>query len=405
MTVARPRARCVVSLPAGRVGLDRLEAKNIIMHDKTSDSVALARKLVQFPSLNPPGEEKACAGYLAHLLRQSGLEVELYEFAPGRPSMVARLRGTEDLKPLVFTGHLDVVPLGEKPWSSPPFAGEIRDGKLIGRGSSDMKSGVAAFVTATIAQAKRRKPVRGITLVITAGEETGCEGAFHLAKIGALGTAELLIVAEPSSNRPVIAHKGSVRLRITAKGKSAHSSMPELGDNAVYKVVEWIALIKALSFESQSHPLLGSTTAAVTTVSGGQNINSVPDSASFTVDFRTVPSHRHRELIAEIQRLCGDEAAIEVVTDFKGFATVPDHSAIKPLMTILQDRLGSGPDPMGAPYFTDASALVPGFDDAATVVIGPGEAAQCHQTDEFCYVHRIDEAFEIYTALIRRMCE
>jgi len=152
------------------------------MHDKTSDSVALARKLVQFSSLNPPGEEKACADYVAHLLRQSSLEVELHEFAPGRPSMVARLRGTEDLKPLVFTGHLDVVPLGQKPWSSPPFAAEIRDGRLIGRGSSDMKSGVAAFVTATIAQAKRKKPVRGITLVITAGRRPAAKALFILRR-------------------------------------------------------------------------------------------------------------------------------------------------------------------------------------------------------------------------------
>jgi succinyl-diaminopimelate desuccinylase len=376
------------------------------VQDATSmNCVDLARKLVQFPSLNPPGEEKACADYVANLLEQAGLEVELHEFAPGRPSMVARLRGASDLNPLAFTGHLDVVPLGEKPWSTPPFAAEIRDGRLFGRGSSDMKAGVAAFVAATIAQAKRKRPLRGITLVITAGEETGCQGAFHLAEIGALGPAELLIVAEPSSNLPIIAHKGSVRLRISAKGRTAHSSMPELGDNAIYKIAEWIQRIEALTFESHSHALLGSTTASVTTVLGGQNINSVPDSAAFTVDCRTVPSHDHRELVTEIQRLCGDEASIQVVTDFKGFATAPDSTAIEPLMAILADRTGGRPVPTGAPYFTDASALVPGFDEVATVVIGPGEAAQCHQTDEFCYLHRIDEAFEIYRALIRRMCE
>jgi succinyl-diaminopimelate desuccinylase len=319
--------------------------------------------------------------------------------------MVARLRGVSDLKPLAFTGHLDVVPLGEKPWSAPPFAAEIRDGKLFGRGSSDMKAGVAAFVAAAIAQAKRKTPRRGITLVITAGEETGCQGAFHLAEIGALGSAELLIVAEPSSNLPIIAHKGSVRLRISAQGRTAHSSMPELVDNAIYKIAEWIRRVEALTFEGHSHALLGNTTACVTTVVGGQNINSVPDSAAFTVDFRTVPSHDHRGLVAQIQHLCGEDASIQVVTDFKGFATAPDDSAIDPLMAILGDRMGRRPVPTGAPYFTDASALVPGFDGVATVVIGPGEAAQCHQTDEFCYVHRIDEAFEIYSALIQRMCE
>jgi succinyl-diaminopimelate desuccinylase len=381
-------------------------AKEDIVLDATAmNGVELARNLVRFPSLNPPGEEKACADYVANLLEQAGLEVERHEFAPGRPSMVARLRGASDLKPLAFTGHLDVVPLGEKPWSAPPFAADIRDGKLFGRGSSDMKAGVAAFVAAAIAQTKAKTPRRGITLVITAGEETGCQGAFHLARIGALGPAELLIVAEPSSNLPIIAHKGSVRLRISAKGRTAHSSMPELGDNAISKIAEWIRRIEAVRFDDHSHPLLGSTTACVTTVAGGQNINSVPDSAVFTVDFRTVPSHDHRELVAGIRRLCGDEASIEIVTDFKGFATAPDDRAIEPLMTILADRMGGRPIPTGAPYFTDASALVPGFDNVATVVIGPGEAAQCHQTDEFCYVHRIDEAFEIYSALIRRMCE
>jgi succinyl-diaminopimelate desuccinylase len=142
-----------------------------------------------------------------------------------------------------------------------------------------MKAGVAAFVVAAIRKAQRGQPRRGLTLVNTAGEETGCEGAFHLARTGALGEAELLIVAEPSSNLPITAHKGSVRLRVTAAGKTAHSSMPELGENAIYKIIGWIAKIDALNFADQSHPLLGRTTASVTTVFGGQNINSVPDAA------------------------------------------------------------------------------------------------------------------------------
>ncbi|WP_342709857.1 M20 family metallopeptidase [Bradyrhizobium sp. B124] len=369
-------------------------------------SVALARKLIQFRSQNPPGEEKACIEFLVDMLSRAGLEVETHDFVPGRPSIVARSRGDAGLAPLVFTGHVDVVPLGDKPWTVPPFEAEIREGKLFGRGASDMKGGVAAFVAATLAETEGKLPLkRGITLVITAGEETGCEGAFHLAKSGVLGSAELLIVAEPTSNLPIIAHKGSLRVRITAKGKTAHSSMPELGENAIYKIAEWIRRIETHKLPIEPHPLLGRVTNSVTTAFGGENINSVPDAAGFTVDFRTIPAYEHATLVADIVRLCGDEATIEVITDFKGFATDPDDPSIQPLMQILESRLQTVPQPAGAPYFTDASALVPGFNNVATVVIGPGEAAQCHQTDEFCYVQKIEDAFEIYSSLIRRLCK
>ena len=159
---------------------------------------------------------------------------------------------------MCFTGHVDVVPLGGKPWSQAPFAGDIVDGKLYGRGSSDMKAGVAAFVEA--AAGSRGKPRSRVTLVITSGEETGCEGAFDLAKRGVLGQASLLIVAEPSANELILAHKGSLRLAIGARGKTAHSSMPELGDNAIYRAVDWITRLERFALPDARHPLLGGPT-------------------------------------------------------------------------------------------------------------------------------------------------
>jgi succinyl-diaminopimelate desuccinylase len=371
----------------------------------TIDSVQLARELLRFPSVNPPGDEAACIGYLAGMLSSAGLSVETHEFAPGRPSIVARAAGVGPQAPLCFTGHVDVVPLGDVDWSVPPYAGEIIDGKLFGRGSSDMKTGVASFVAATLGAVERGRDFqRGITLVITSGEETGCEGAFHLGRIGALGASSLLVVAEPSSNQPIIAHKGSIRLRVTAKGKTAHSSMPEIGDNAIDKIADLICRLRAHRFKEEPDRLLGRTTATVTTVSGGMNINSVPDAASFTVDIRTIPHHRHQDVLAEIRDLFGADVDIKVVTDFAGFATDAEDPALAPLVKILAGKYGAAPTFRGAPYFTDASALVPAFGHVATVVIGPGEAEQCHQTDEYCFVHRIEEATEIYRELIDAMC-
>ena len=119
------------------------------------------------------------------------------------------------------------------------------DGRLYGRGSSDMKAGIAAFVEAVRKNSSNRLS-RGITLVITSGEETGCQGAFDLARRDVLGSASLLIVAEPSSNELILAHKGSLRLAITSSGKTTHSSMPHLGDNAIYKAANWISRLERL---------------------------------------------------------------------------------------------------------------------------------------------------------------
>jgi len=367
--------------------------------------IELTQRLIQFPSLNPPGHEAEIIKYISGVLEAAGMQVATHEFEPGRPSIVATVGGTSNLAPLAFTGHVDVVPLGEAEWLQDPFAGNIVDGKLYGRGSSDMKAGVASFIVATITQIRKNTEFRrGITLVITAGEETGCEGAFHLARVNALGSAELLIVAEPSSNEPIIAHKGSVRLVVSAKGKTSHSSMPRVGENAIEKASKFILDLKDHKFDIVPHPLLGTTTSSVTTIAGGMNINSVPDAASFTVDFRTIPGHCHKQLVQDVQDLMGDDAEITIVTDFGGFSTEPTNETIKHLLQILESRSGKTREPIGAPYFTDASALVPGFNDVPTVVLGPGEMEQCHQTDEYCYVHHIREAAAIYEELISTMC-
>lgn len=368
------------------------------------DAVSLAQQLIRFPSLNPPGLEKDCAAFIARLLSERGFSVESYAFAEDRPTLVARIPGTGSGKPLCFTGHIDVVPVGTIPWTFPPFAGIVHEGRLYGRGASDMKAGVAAFIAAACTVLEDGHPFhRGLTLVITAGEETGCEGAFHVGREKVLGPADLLIVAEPTSNAPIFAHKGSLRVIVTARGRTAHSSMPEEGQNAVAKAAAWIQALGTLDFGAR-HPLLGTTTACVTTIRGGENINSVPDWAEFSIDIRTLPEQEHGQLLDALKALFGPEAEIRVVTSFPGFSTSVDDPAAAPLLALLHERTGVAAEPAGAPYFTDASALVPAFDDVATVVIGPGEAAQCHKTDEHCRVDRIEEAQALYTDLIRRLC-
>ena len=161
--------------------------------------------------------------------------------APGRTSLVARWGVTDERPSLCLTGHLDTVPLGRADWSVDAFSGETDGDRLFGRGTSDMKGGTAAIVVAAErVAALGGSPSAGLELVLCAGEETGCEGALALADSGLLGTCGALLVAEPTTNYPCVAHKGVVWADAVARGKTAHGSMPHLGENAIYKLARAI---------------------------------------------------------------------------------------------------------------------------------------------------------------------
>jgi len=163
-------------------------------------AIALTRELIAIRTVNPPGQEKRCAEYLGNLLKDAGFSVNYYEAEAGRPNLVARLEGTSDKLPICFTGHLDTVPLGDAEWRQNPFGGEIIDGKLYGRGATDMKGGVAAMIVASLALAKLPNRKAGLTLIITVDEENACQGAKYLATLpNRLGKAGALLVGEPTS--------------------------------------------------------------------------------------------------------------------------------------------------------------------------------------------------------------
>ena len=368
-------------------------------------SIELTQDLVRFNTINPPGAERACAEHLAGLLTAAGFAVELVPFGEGRAQILARLGGAPDQLPLGFTGHIDTVPLGAQPWSVDPFAADIVGDKLYGRGSSDMKSGVAAFVTACIALADRFANTPGVLLVITAGEETGCTGADALvAERRQLGKVGAFIVAEPTGNQPLVGHKGALWLEAETKGVTAHGSMPEKGVNAVYRAARAVAALQEFDFNVARHEVLGAATLNVGTIHGGININSVPDRAVIGIDIRTIPAQNHAQIREQIGSYLGADVNLRTLLDAKSIWTDPGYPWIEEVSELacsiegLDYKIGS------APYFTDASALTPALGSPPTVILGPGELALAHQTDEYCLVSRIERATEIYSQLIRRWC-
>ncbi len=371
------------------------------MNPRIPDPVELTRLLVAFDTINPPGQERACAQFLADLLTGAGFDCTLHLLDDRRASRVAR-RGcrSADGAALAFTGHIDTVPLGAAPWTRDPFAGDIVDGRLYGRGSSDMKSGLAAFVVAAIAEAGRIGDGAGVLMAITAGEETGCDGAMALADGGHLGQAGALVVGEPTANRPFVGHKGALWLKATTHGVTAHGSMPERGDNAVYKVARAIGRLETFDFNVARHPVLGKPTLNVGTVSGGLNINSVPDRATIGIDIRTIPGMDHDTLREGLRGYVGEGADIETLFDLPGVWTAPDTPWVGRVAAIVEAVTGEPFASQAAPYFTDASVITPSCGGIPTLILGPGEPSLAHQTDEYCDVERIRAATEIYRRMI-----
>ena len=370
----------------------------------TRDAVSLTQALVRMNTINPPGREEPCARYLGTLLESAGFAARYHSYGEGRVSVIATIGGNASKPPLCLTGHIDTVPLGAAPWRMDPFAGETDAGNLYGRGTSDMKCGVAAFTIAALGMAKRLSGTAGLTLVITAGEETGCEGAFHLYRDGMLGTAGAVVVAEPTSNYPFVGHKGALWLKARTIGVTAHGSMPEKGINAVYKAAHALTKLEAFRFSNPSHGLMGQATLNVGTCHGGLNINSVPDRAEIGIDIRTVPTVNHKELIRLLAQQLGPEVELEPLMDLEAVYTEPQDPWMQSVFDVMGPILGEKPVPRVATYFTDAAALNQAYNNPPTVILGPGEPQMAHQTDEYCVVERVRSAVAAYEEIIRRWC-
>jgi succinyl-diaminopimelate desuccinylase len=358
----------------------------------------LALELVRLDTVNPPGNETPAADLIAGRLEAAGFEIARHEHAPGRPNLIARLAGRDGERPaLCMTGHLDTVPLGGAPWSAEPL-GELRDGRLFGRGSSDMKGGVAAIVVAAERVAALGEASAGLELVFTAAEETGCEGARWLADAGVLGRAGAVLVAEPTSGVPLLAHKGVLFARATTEGVSAHGSAPHLGRNAIYPLARAVVALSEVRFDVEEHPLLGAPTLNVGTIAGGSGVNLVPDRAEAQIDVRTVPGLTGEAVLETLRAAAGPEVTVEPWIDLAPVVTDPADPWLETVFSIRPAEPGS------VAYFTDAAALTPAYGNPPTVIWGPGEADQAHQTDEWASAELIDAAADDYFELARRWC-
>ena len=237
---------------------------------KKKDLVDLARQLIQIPTENPPGDERLAFLFVKKALSRTGFRIKTYVSPKGRWNIVATRQWGIAGRRLIFNGHLDVVPAGDPhQWTYPPFQAKVANGRIYGRGSSDMKGGIASFIQAISLIDRSGIPLDSGTLVlhlVSDEESHGHQGMGFLSRKGVI-RGDAALVGEPTDLHPVIAQKGALWLKISTFGKSAHGSTPHLGENAIEKMPAVIEALKSLPME-KDHPLLGKPTLNIGTIWG-----------------------------------------------------------------------------------------------------------------------------------------
>ena len=370
-------------------------------------TIRLLRDLVALPSVNPMGRtlpaeislEHRVTDYLEQFFRGLGVPYQRRTVAPGRDNIVARCDRMGARRTLVLEAHQDTVPIDNM--TVPPFGAVIEGNRLYGRGACDIKGGLAAMLAA-FARLVREKPrgAANVVMACTVDEEHTFLGVQHLVKNGV--KADMAVVAEPTSLAIVHAHKGVARWLLTVPGRSCHSSSPEKGSNAIYRMGRLLVAIERYAEHLRKtvvDPLLGPATLSVGRIEGGTSVNTVPDQCRIEIDRRLVRGESSENATAEFKQYLHHEASIDFPFDcpvpwLSMAALVPEgaEELIARLGQAIQHTRGSH-RVHAVPYGTDASTLAAAGIPA--VVFGPGDIAKAHTADEWVPLDEVAEAGEI----------
>lgn len=370
----------------------------------------LLADLVRINSVNPSYDggvpEAGIVRYIRQFFTERGIETWEQEVFPNRPNLIARLPGRQPGRRVVFEAHVDTASIIGM--SIPPFEPTIADGRLHGRGSCDTKAGVAAMMQA-LASLKRDRvtPPCEIWFAAAADEEYSFRGVLKLCE----GLkADAAVVSEPTEMRAVIASKGVLRWKIRTNGKSAHSSKPHLGVNAINHMAHLILALEADDerLKTKVHPLVGCATANVGVIRGGVQVNFVADACSIEVDRRLLPGETVPEALNEYQSLLNNLKArfpaLDAVMDApmisdEALETAADAAPVRLASSILAE-LGFDPAPAGVPFGSDASKL--SRQGIPSILIGPGSIDQAHAAIEYVDCEQVECACEFYRRFMER---
>ncbi|MFX1234785.1 MAG: M20 family metallopeptidase [Promethearchaeota archaeon] len=361
----------------------------------------ILRRLVQIPTENPPGLTKEIVDYLVTDIfhEEDGFKNELVSYKKKNltlHNLVTKI-GSGDKK-IILTGHFDVVPAGDPSnWHYPPFSAIIKNNKLYGRGSADMKGGLAMLIGVMKNLKQNHKFLEKYNIVFagTADEELGMTGAVELHKYGLMDNSELLIIAEPTNMNIGVAEKGLLWIKLNVYGKSAHGALPENGINSILGASKIIPKLYDFLNKTKNR-ILGLSSLNIGKISGGTLINIVPEKTELELDFRLIPEQDPEILIRSLKNLNFDPYtfSFEILKKLPALQTKESHPFVKNLNNICGKEL------VGLPYATDGAQLLTQDNPVPFIIFGPGDPKVVHTTNEYIELNSVFESTELLTKAI-----
>ncbi|EMV0459434.1 ArgE/DapE family deacylase [Listeria monocytogenes] len=364
--------------------------------------IQILKDIVNINSTN--GHEEQVANYLQKLFAEYGIESEKVQYDVDRASLVSEI-GSNDGKVLAFSGHMDVVDAGDvSKWKFPPFEATEHEGKIYGRGATDMKSGLAAMVIAMIELHEEKQKLNGkIRLLATVGEEVGELGAEQLTQKGYADDLDGLIIGEPSGHRIVYAHKGSINYTVKSTGKNAHSSMPEFGVNAIDNLLLFYNEVeKFVKSIDATNEILGDFIHNVTVIDGGNQVNSIPEKAQLQGNIRSIPEMDNETvkqvLVKIINKLNKQENVnLELIFDYDKQPVFSDKNSdlVHIAKSVASDIVKEEIPLLGISGTTDAAEFTKAKKEFPVIIFGPGNETP-HQVNENVSIENYLEMVDVY---------
>ncbi|MEW5814204.1 MAG: M20 family metallopeptidase [Spirochaetota bacterium] len=381
---------------------------------KNDELLEIVGNLIRIPShSHTPGQEKEIAKFVEQTLKNWAFDVILQEVEPERFNVITRLKGQSNGKSLLLNGHLDTVPAGEGMVNA--YHPVVKEGRLYGRGSADMKAALGAMLYVLFLLKKTEISLLGdLYFSGVVGEESGGTGTRFLVQNGF--KADYAVIGEPTDLNLVRSHKGVLQLKAIIRGKAAHAALPEKGANAILKMAEFIQRVEkevVPKLKKRRQASVGHSTLNFGTIQGGTQTNMVADLCILEIDRRWVKAETEAQVASEIAGLlyevCRDNPgfAVEITSllppggYFGPFEISEDHKLIKMAKQALE-QAGILPKIGGMQGWTDAATLMKA--GIPTVLLGPGSLDQAHTNNEFVDLGQLILAVKCYLALTKIIC-